>query len=75
MATGPGWANPITGSFRDDQRVLGRDNRRYGPLPGDWAKFRGLYHHGQQVILAYTVGATEVLELIVGARVLQDAKG
>ncbi len=62
-STGPGWANPITGSFRDDQRVLGRDNRRYGPLPGDWAKFRGLYHHGQQVILAYTVGATEVLEM------------
>lgn len=29
-STGPGWANPSTGSFRDNQRVEGRDGRRYG---------------------------------------------
>jgi hypothetical protein len=61
-STGPGWGDPQTGSFRDNQRVEGRDGRRYGPLPRDWAKFRGLYHHGQQVILSYSVGATDVLE-------------
>jgi len=61
-STGPGWANPVTGSFGDDQRVQGRDGRRYGPLPSDWAKFRGLYHHGQQIVLSYTVGSTDVLE-------------
>ena len=62
-STGPGWANPVTGSFRDDQRVEGRDHRRYGPLPRDWGRFRGQYHHGQHVVLSYSVGSTDVLEL------------
>jgi putative heme-binding domain-containing protein len=61
-ATGPGWANPSTGEFSDDLRVLGRDGKRYGPLPREWAKFRGQYHYGQDVVLAYSVGSTEVLE-------------
>jgi putative heme-binding domain-containing protein len=61
-STGPGWGGPRSGLFRDNQRVLGRDGRRYGPLPRDWGKFRGLYHHGQQVILSYSVGAADVLE-------------
>jgi putative heme-binding domain-containing protein len=61
-STGSGWANPVDGDFRDDQRVLGRDGKRYGPLPRDWAKFKGLYHHGQQVVLSYSVGTTDVLE-------------
>jgi putative heme-binding domain-containing protein len=61
-STGPGWANPSSGDFLDNQRVLGRDNKRYGPLPREWAKFRGLYHHGQQVVLSYSVGTTDVLE-------------
>ncbi len=61
--TGPGWANPSTGEFSDDQRVLGRDNLRYGPLPRDWGKFHGTYYQGQQVILSYSVGSADVLEL------------
>lgn len=61
-STGPGWANPSSGGFTDDQRVLGRDGRRYGPLPRNWGRFRGLFHHGQDVVLSYTVGATEILE-------------
>lgn len=68
-ATGPGWANPSNGEFADEQRVLGRDGRRYGPLPRDWGRFRGLYHHGQDVVLSYSVGTTDLLEwprLIVG---------
>ncbi len=59
---GPGWANPQTGDFRDDQRVEGRDGRRYGPLPRDWSRFRGQYHHGADVILSYEVAGTQVLE-------------
>ncbi len=59
---GPGWADPSSGSFVDDQRVEGRDKRRYGPLPRAWGKFRGLYHHGSKVVFSYTVGNTEVLE-------------
>jgi putative heme-binding domain-containing protein len=61
--TGPGWADPVTLEFTDDQRVLGRDDRRYGPLPKAWGRFRGTYYHGQQVILSYSVGSTDVLEM------------
>ena len=35
---------------------------RYGPLPRAWAHYQGLYRHGDRVILAYTVGAADVLE-------------
>lgn len=61
--TGPGWADPATGKWDDDQRVIGRDGRRYGPLPEKWAKYRGLYHHGQQTIISYRVGDADVLEM------------
>ena len=57
----PGWANPETGKF-DDPRILGRDDRRYGPLPRNWAHFQGEYRNGDRVILAYTIGKTSVLE-------------
>ena len=59
---GPGWAHPSSGTFADDQRVLGRDGRRYGPLPRDWGRFRGLFHHGQDVVLSYSIGSTDILE-------------
>lgn len=58
----PGWANPATGRF-DDPRLQGRDQRRYGPLPRDWAHYRGLYRHGDKVILSYTVGDAAILEM------------
>jgi putative heme-binding domain-containing protein len=60
--TGPGWANPDTGRFDDDDRVIGRDGRRYGPLPKGWARYRGLYHAGGRAVISYTVGNTSVLE-------------
>ena len=60
--SGPGWANPETGTF-DELRVLGRDDRRYGPLPRGWGRYRGLYQHGDQAIVSYTIGETEVLEM------------
>src|SRR5262249_34878471 len=59
---GPGWADPASGSFNDDQRVVGRDGRKYGPLPKSWGRFRGLYHHGDHGVVSYTVGSTDVLE-------------
>jgi putative heme-binding domain-containing protein len=58
---GPGWAEPGSGSF-EDPRIVGRDGKRYGPLPRDWAHYRGLYQHGQQVVVAYSVGGAEILE-------------
>lgn len=59
---GPGWANPADGAFKD-VRLRGRDGKPYGPLPRDWAHYRGLYLHGQQVILSYLVGTTSILEM------------
>ncbi len=58
----PGWANPDRGTF-DDPRVRGRDGKPYGPLPRSWAHYQGLYHLGNQVILAYSIGATKILEM------------
>ncbi len=52
----PGWAK---GGSLVDPRPEPRD----GPLPRDWAKFRGLYVHGDKVILSYTVGTCPVLEM------------
>lgn len=60
--TAPGWANPEDGSFADP-RVLGRDGRRYGPLPASWAKYHGLYRHGSDRIVSYSVGTTSILEM------------
>ncbi len=61
--TAPGWANPATGEFDDDQRVIGRDGKRYGPLPRDWGHYRGQYRYGDRIILSYTIGDAEVLEM------------
>ena len=51
---GPGWAR---GDDFKDPRPDGR-----GPLPKDWAQYKGLYLDGDQVILSYTVGGCPVLE-------------
>jgi putative heme-binding domain-containing protein len=59
--TGPGWAGP-KGGFADP-RLRGRDDRPYGPLPRGWARYRGLYHHGNRVLLSYRVGQAGVLEM------------
>jgi hypothetical protein len=57
---GPGWASP-DGKW-DDARLVGRDNRRYGPLPRAWAHYEGLYLHSNKVIIAASIGGTRVLE-------------
>lgn len=61
VPNGPGWANPMTGSF-NDPRIEGRDGRRYGPLPRDWAKYKGAYQFGDQTIISYTIGKANLLE-------------
>lgn len=59
--TGPGWGKPGVGSFQD-QRLVGRDGKHYGPLARDWAQYKGMYRFGRQTIINYTVGNTEILE-------------
>lgn len=60
--TGPGWAHPETGSFDDHERVIGRDDRRYGPLPKHWAEYHGFHVAGQETIVDYSIDQTRILE-------------
>ena len=57
----PGWGN-AQGNF-DDTRFVGRDMRRYGPMDQTTGKWKGLYVHGDNVVLSYQVGGSQVLEL------------
>jgi hypothetical protein len=51
----PGWSRD--GKF-DDPR-----SKPFGPLPRDWAKYRGLHVHGNRVVFEYTVGPNQVVVL------------
>lgn len=62
LPPGPGWANPKTGEFTDE-RLRGLDGKHYGPLPREWAQFKGLYYSSNSmVVLRYTVGSAKILE-------------
>ena len=50
----PGWGKD--GKFEDPR------NPKDGPLPADWAKYKGLYLNGDKVVLSYTVQGVPVLE-------------
>lgn len=54
----PGWSKQ--GSFVEPR--TGGGTPPLGPLPRDWAKFRGWYLHGDTVVFSYTVGNTPVLD-------------
>jgi len=56
--SGPGWADP-EGQW--DAKGKGVT----APLPASWAKYRGLYVHGDRVVFEYTVGDRRVLETAV----------
>ena len=64
--TGPGFAKPNADQSLalrfEDQRIVGRDGKHYGPLPRQWARFEGLYRFGPKTILQYRVGQTRILE-------------
>jgi mono/diheme cytochrome c family protein len=51
----PGWAKQ--GSFADPRQY------HFGPLPHDWAHWKGLYLHEKKVLLSYAVGSMTVLEM------------
>ncbi len=58
----PAWQNPKTGSWQDD-RIVGRDGRRYGPMSEGWIRYRGMYYQGDEIpVLHYQVGEVEILE-------------
>ncbi len=60
----PGWADK-DGNFNEPNppKRDGNELVSFGPLPREWAKWRGLYLNGKQVVLSYTVGKASVLEL------------
>ncbi len=53
---GPGWARG-DGDFKDPRP------EPFGPLPADWARYKGLYRSGDGVVVSYTVGDASVLEM------------
>jgi cytochrome c2 len=59
----PGWSK--AGSFVDPRPLpkgFGAATVPYGPLPEEWAKYRGLYRHGERVVISYSVGGAGILE-------------
>src|SRR4051794_10049063 len=53
--TGPGWSKGT--DFTDPRKVPtgpGAATVPFGPLPHDWAKYRGLFVNGDDVVLSYT---------------------
>ena len=58
---GPGWADK-TGSFKEPRADTIAPLPPPGRLPDDWAKYKGLYRYGDQVVLYYSVGKCAVLE-------------
>ncbi|MBI1373413.1 MAG: hypothetical protein GC159_11845 [Phycisphaera sp.] len=58
---GPGWSGP-DGSLADPRPNTISPQAPPGRLPSAWAKYRGLYTHGERVIVSYSVGDTLVLE-------------
>ncbi|MBK8097360.1 MAG: hypothetical protein IPK26_09640 [Planctomycetes bacterium] len=51
---GPGWAK--AGDFADPRAIP------YGPLPKEWGAYKGLWLHGDKVVVGYRVDDMEVLE-------------
>jgi len=54
----------INGKFEDKRpHVKNQTDRPIGPLPYEYAKYKGLYVHGDHVIFSYTVNGVEVLDM------------
>ena len=56
---GPGWAD-ADGNFSDNRPEF--KGKKYGPLPKEHAKWKGIYLDGNTAVLSYTVGKASVLE-------------
>ena len=61
----PGWSKGE--SFIDPRPPAGSRESNphrvpFGPLPREWAKYRGMYLHNDLAVFAYTIGAAALLE-------------
>jgi hypothetical protein len=57
----PGWSS-ADGNMSDPRLSEKNHYPPLGPLPKDWAHFKGAYRSGEKVVFHYTVGQTKVLE-------------
>ncbi len=60
----PGWSKGD--DFKDPRKLPsgpGAAHVPFGPLPREWAKYKGLYLSGDNVVVAYTVGTAAILEM------------
>ncbi len=57
----PGWSS-ADGNLSDPRLSETNHYPPLGPLPKDWAHFKGAYRHGEKVVFHYTVGEHKVLE-------------
>ncbi|HEY6167862.1 MAG TPA: DUF6797 domain-containing protein [Verrucomicrobiae bacterium] len=71
---GPGWAKHGTfdaprprylseAGFDKKRNVPHHKGVSDGPLPREWAKWKGLYRNGENVVFSYSVGDADVLDL------------
>lgn len=61
---GPGWSQGD--NFADPRKLPtgpGAAKIPFGPMPREWSKYRGLYLHGDKVVVTYTVGTAGVMEM------------
>ena len=56
------WENPVEPGWAKDDSFADTRSVPFGPLPRDWAHWKGLYLHERRVVMSYTVGARSVLE-------------
>ena len=59
----PLFANPKLPGWSSQPEFIDPRQIPYGPLPREHGHFKGLYLHHNRVILSYSVGVTEVLEM------------
>jgi hypothetical protein len=45
-----------------DKPLADPRHAKWGPLPREWGRYKGLYEDGDKIVLNYTVGQTEVWE-------------
>lgn len=53
----PGWAHPERPDDFGDPRET-----QYGPIPPAWGRYKGLYIWEDEILFAYTIGSTAILE-------------
>ena len=61
---GPVWSRG--GDFTDPRKLPsgpGAAKVPFGPIPREWAKYRGLHLHGEHVVFEYSVGDAVLLEM------------